>query len=185
MNNKDIYEICKSIRKYGIVAGVVVIAFGFLLYSVLLNGELEDLFYGINRVYLIFPIMGIALIVYHVFGLLFNVDKRKIKYLAENQGIMMHQFEMDLRRGNVFYQKGSGDVLCISDQYGLIRSKGAYHVIRTKDIMKLGIDTVNVGQTTQERMNCLMRDGSVYPLIMKHSIAMQAASFLTNISQNV
>lgn len=128
--------------------------------------------------YLLIFIAGIGTVVINVICLLLQTDRRKIQQLVVNQGIMLDQFENNLDEGIAFRQKNSADLFFISNQYGLVRSNGRYHVIRTGHIMKLGIDKVQTGQIQTERMHCLMKDGTVYTVAMANQTAMNIAEYI-------
>ncbi|MGN0438361.1 MAG: hypothetical protein ACI4F4_07525 [Lachnospiraceae bacterium] len=178
MGKGDIYQICKKVRMNGIFAGVVVTVIWALLYFVLVRGSFVDIFYGINRVYLLIFIVGIGFIVVNGFCLLINLDKKQIQNQVAEQGIYLEQFESNLDEGVAFCQKGGSDVFFISSQYGLLRSRGVWKVIRTENIMKLGVDRIERGQVVVERAHCLMRDGNVYTVSIPNALAMQAVEFL-------
>ena len=112
------------------------------------------------------------------FFLLFGLDKKRIRKLVAEKGIYLEQFEANLDEGTVFCQKLGRDIFFISTQFGLLRERGRWVVIRTQDIMKMGIDSVQNGKTTIERLHCLMKDGSVYTMAMPAALAAQAADFL-------
>ena len=178
MGKGNIYQICKKIRMNGIIAGVALLGLWAVLYFILSRGSFIDMFYGINRIYLIFFVMGIGFIVVNGFLLLIGFDKRQIKNKVAEQGIYLEQFEANLNEGIAFSRKGSGDVFFISTQYGLLRSYGCWIVIRTKNIMKMGIDKVDQGKVVVERIHCLMKDGNVYTMAIPNALAMQAAEYL-------
>ncbi len=178
MGKGNIYQVCKIIRMQGIKAGLVVIGIWALLYLVLMRGNFVDMFYGINRIYLIILALGIGYVLVNGICMLFQVDKIKIQKLVAEQGIMLAQYENNLDEGIAFYQKGSSDLFFISNQYGLIRSHGAYHVIRTDNIMKLGIDQMNNGQVQIQHMHCLMKDGAIYSFVLSNQAAYSVAEYM-------
>ena len=45
----NIYGVCTQVRKSGMTAGVILTAVWAALYFLLLDGNFEDLFYGINK----------------------------------------------------------------------------------------------------------------------------------------
>lgn len=178
MGKGNIYQICKKIRMNGIYAGIVVIGIWALLYFVLTGGSFVDMFYGINRVYLLIFIVGIGMVLLNGFCILFKLDKKQIQNQVLEQGIYLEQFEKNLDDGIAFCQKGGSDVFFISSQFGLLRTQGLWKVIRTEQIMKLGVDRIQRGQVAVERLHCLMKDGNVYTVSIPNVLAMQAAEFL-------
>ena len=178
MGKGDIYQICKKIRMNGIYAGIVVIGIWALLYFVLTGGNFVDMFYGINRVYLLIFIVGIGMVLLNGFCILLKLDKKQIQNQVLEQGIYLEQFEKNLDDGIAFCQKGGSDVFFISNQFGLLRTQGLWKVIRTQQIMKLGVDQIQRGQVAVERLHCLMKDGNVYTVSIPNVLAMQAAEFL-------
>lgn len=178
MGKGNIYQVCKKVRMNGIFGGIAMLFVWVVLYYFMSPGKFVDMFYGINRIYLLFFVVGIGLIVVNGFFLLFGLDKKRIRKLVAEKGIYLEQFEANLDEGTVFCQKLGRDIFFISTQFGLLRERGRWVVIRTQDIMKMGIDSVQNGKTTIERLHCLMKDGSVYTMAMPAALAAQAADFL-------
>lgn len=178
MGKGDIYKICKKIRMNGVYVGIFVIVFWALLYFVLTKGSFDDMFYGINRLYLIIFLLGIGFVVVNTFCILIKWDKRIIQKAVSEQGIYLEQFERNMDDGIAFCQKGGSDVFFISSQYGIVRTHGCWNVIRTENIMKLGVDRLDHGQVVIERMHCLMKDGTVYTVALPIRLAMTAAEYL-------
>ena len=178
MGKGNIYQVCKKVRMNGIFGGIAMLFVWVVLYYFMSPGNFVDMFYGINRIYLLFFVAGIGLIAVNGFFLLFGLDKKRIRKLVAEKGIYLEQFEANLDEGTVFCQKLGRDIFFISTQFGLLRERGRWVVIRTQDIMKMGIDSVQNGKTTIERLHCLMKDGSVYTMAMPAALAAQAADFL-------
>lgn len=180
LKTKDIgiYQICKLLRINGIIVGIIVIALWALLYIVFTHGNFVDMFYGVNRVYLPILIWGIGFVVINGFCLLIKLDKRQIQNQVAKQGINLEQFESNLDEGIALCQKVASDVFFISNQFGLLRTRRFWKVIRTEDIMKLGVDRVERGKITIERLHCLMKDGNIYTVSVPNETATQAAKYL-------
>ncbi|MGN0495895.1 MAG: hypothetical protein ACI4GW_06685 [Lachnospiraceae bacterium] len=178
MGKGNIYQICKKIRMNGIVFGIALIVIWALLYLVLSGGSFTDIFYGVNRVYLFVFLVGIGLVVVNVFCILTRWDKRIIQKLALEQGIFLDQLERNMDDGIAFCQKGGSDIFFISSQFSIVRSHGFWQIIRTENIMKLGVDRMERGQVVIERMHCLMKDGTVYTVAIPNRLAMVAAEYL-------
>lgn len=179
----NIYGVCTQVRKSGMTAGVILTAVWAALYFLLLDGNFEDLFYGINRIHLLVFAIGIGYVLLNVFCIITGFDKRNIRKQVSAMGISLEQFENNMSKGCVYSKAGASDVFVLSSVYCLFRSNGFFHVIRTDDIMKLGVDVFGNGKNRTERMHCLTRDGNVYTIDMPIEKTMELTGNLCELLQ--
>lgn len=183
VENGNIYKVYSNMRKkltfqLGIAALLFLCIFGGIN-----PAEWINLFYGINRMYLIIIIVVWVMFLVQVYCYVTKWDKRQIQEELQLQGIPKELFEENMNQGRFFFQTGRADNMFVSSQYCIISSHGRYSIVRSEDIYKLGVDTFKNGNITAHRLNCLMRNGKKYTLYMKVTQSVEIAKYLKDALQ--
>ncbi|MDO5154782.1 MAG: hypothetical protein Q4D51_02350 [Eubacteriales bacterium] len=183
-NQGDIYLAYRIMRKRAVMTMGIIAVLSLLLFP-LIGGTEKDawmnLFYGINRIYLLLIAAFWSVFVVELYRYITKWDKRKIQQQLRRLGIDRYTFEQKMDTGRFFFPKGKTDSIFVSKDYSIIGGHGRYAVVRTIDILKLGVDTVNRGQVVEHRMHCLMRNGKVYSLNLPEVYANEVAKYLMEI----
>lgn len=180
MNQQNIYQVYRHIRERNIAFVGVLAIVELLIFPSLLRTEEGRLnfLYGSNWMYLMLVIvLWIALLV-QLYYYVSCWDKRQIQKQVMMMGIFREQFEEVMSNGRFFAYKASSNTMYVSGEYCIIGERGKYHVVRSRNILKLGLETVAVGKQTAYRLHCLMRNGEKYTLYMKRMQAIEIAQYL-------
>lgn len=180
MNQQNIYQVYRHIRErniafFGVLAIVELLTFPSLVRTE--EGRL-DFFYGSNWTYLMLVIvLWIALLV-ELYYYISCWDKRQIQKQVMLMGVSKELFEEAMGNGRFFAYKASTNTIYVSGEYCIIGGRGKYHVVRSRNILKLGLESVSVGKQTAYRLHCLMRNGEKYTVYMKRMQAIEIAQYL-------
>ncbi len=183
VNTGNIYEAYDIIRKKSVGRCAVLAGLSLILFPLIGGIRPEDwlnLFYGINIMYLFIILAMWAMFLSQVYCMVTKWDKRQIEKQLILQGINKDIFEENMDKGRIFFQNGT-DSMFVSSEYCIIAGRGRYSVVRSRDIYKLGIDTVSNGKVNMPRLMCLMRNGKKYTLMLRQSVSLEIAEYLKNV----
>ena len=180
MNQKNIYQVYHHIRGRNIVfvCGLGLVEL-MMLPSLLRTEEGGlDFSYGSNWRYLPLVIVLLIVLLVQLYCYVSCWDKRQIQKQVMMMGVFREQFEEAMSNGRFFAFNAGSNTMYVSGEYCIIGGRGKYHVVRSKNILKLGLESVSVGKKTAYRLHCLMRNGEKYTVYMKRIQAIEIAQYL-------
>ena len=183
MNQQNIYQVYRHIRRRNIVfIGIVgiVVAGRIPLFFMCSwrEGDWLELFNERNWIYLILVIVLLIALLVELYYYVSCWDKRQIRKQIMMMGIFREQFEEAMSNGRFFAFNAGSNTMYVSGDYCIMGVRGKYHVVRSRNILKLGLESISAGKQSAYRLHCLMRNGEKYTLYMKRMQAIEIAQYL-------
>lgn len=167
MGQSTIYQNYDHIRRREVIRFGVIAAFAFL-----------NIFISPYPLLQVFCVLIVLLFLVQVYRYLSHWDRRIIEKQLRVQGVSSELFENALKQGRFFSYKRNTDTIFVSGEYCVIGSREKYYIVRSGDILKLGLETISSGRYKAYRLNCLMRSGEKYSLFMGKLEAVEIAEYL-------
>lgn len=184
MNKQNIYHVYSQNReKETVFLGIITVVMSLSLVPLLMGVPLSEIISSDIKVFL-YSIM--SFILWCVLGVqlyycISHWDKRQIQEQLAMKGISIEQFENVMSRGMFFPGRGGiKNSVYVSYEYCLIGERGQYYVVHSRDILKLGLEMLTVGNQKAYRLHVLMRNGEKYTLFMRKLQAIEIAEYLRN-----
>lgn len=185
MNGQDIYHVYSQNREKTVVfIGVLAVTESLLIGSLLMGDPLSEVslpdrvrfFSGIMMTIILWCALLVQLYCY-----ISHWDKRRIQEQLTRKGISIERFENVMNKGQFFpFRGGLKHSIYVSQEYCIIGERGQYYVVHSRDILKLGLEPVSVGNQKAHRLHVLMRNGDKYTLFMGKLQAVEIAEYLKN-----
>ncbi len=183
----SVFDVYHKIRSKETLKSLACLVIGIILFAIVFgfkDGSWKDIFYGINRAFLLIGILFIVYFLYNVILYIFRVDTIRIKRLIRSYPGNHMVILNNLEAGKI-YSSGTADTFLVSTNYCLFYSVGRYHLVRTGDIKKLGYDVKYVNKHKKEILICLLKNGERYEMYINRMQAMEIADYMKKNDQGI
>lgn len=185
MNGQDIYHVYSKKRKEAVVfIGIITVMMSLMAAPLLMGDPLSEVSLADGVRFFLDIMMTIILwcaLLVQLYCYISHWDKRRIQEQLTRKGISIERFENVMNKGQFFpFRGGIKHSIYVSQEYCIIGERGQYYVVHSRDILKLGLELVSVGNQKAYRFHVLMRNGDKYTLFMGKLQAIEIAEYLKN-----